>query len=188
MATQEGLTRRGLIIGGITLTAAAQLSHAANAELTLKEPLVGLKRLLGRWRGEGDGEPGRSRVERHYESALGGHFVMVRNTSTYAPQKKNPTGEVHDDVGFFSFDKARRRAVFRQFHTEGFVNQYVASAAELGGDVLIFESEAIENIAAGWRARETYRFSGADAFEELFELAEPGKEFATYSRAKLRRA
>jgi hypothetical protein len=39
---------------------------------------------------------------------------------------------------------------------------------------------AIENIPPGWRARETYRFSGPDEFIELFELAEPGKEFTPY--------
>jgi len=112
---------------------------------------------------------------------------MARNTSTYAPQKKNLSGEVHDDVGFYRFDRARRRAVLRQFHVEGFVNQYVATESALDSDVLVFESEAIENIPAGWRARETYRFSGADAFEEIFELAEAGKDFALYSRAQLRR-
>jgi len=39
----------------------------------------------------------------------------------------------------------------------------------------VFTSEAIENIPAGWRARETYVVTGPDEFEEVFELAEPGK-------------
>ena len=53
---------------------------------------------------------------------------------------------------------------------------------------LIFVSEAIENIPSGFRARETYTLIGPDEFEEVFELAEPGKDFALYSRATLKRA
>ena len=52
----------------------------------------------------------------------------------------------------------------------------------------MFVSEAIENIPAGWRARETYVFTGPDAFEETFELSEPGKPFEVYSHTTLRRA
>ena len=54
-------------------------------------------------------------------------------------------------------------------------------------DRLVFTTEAIENIPAGWRARETYVVA-ADRLEETFELAEPGKEFAVYSRNRLTRA
>lgn len=40
----------------------------------------------------------------------------------------------------------------------------------------------------GWRARETYRFSTKDAFEKIFELAEPGNDFEVYSYNRLQRA
>ena len=36
-------------------------------------------------------------------------------------------------------------------------------------------SEAIENIPAGWRAREIYTILNNDEFKERFELAEPGR-------------
>ena len=52
---------------------------------------------------------------------------------------------------------------------------------------LVFTTESIENIPAGWRARETYVVHGPDEFEEIFELAESGKAFELYSRARLRR-
>ena len=48
-------------------------------------------------------------------------------------------------------------------------------------------TDAIENIPAGYRARDTYRRVGPDEFEETFEIAEPGKDFALYSRSILRR-
>ena len=59
---------------------------------------------------------------------------------------------MHEDVGFFSFDTARRLMVLRQFHVEGFVNQYVADPAPPPGRI-VFTTEAIENIPAGFRAQ-----------------------------------
>jgi hypothetical protein len=76
--------------------------------------------------------------------------------------------------------------MFRQFHVEGFVNQYARAADGRPGTVT-FVSEALENSPAGWRARETYVIAGPDAFEEIFELAAPGKGFELYSRTRLTR-
>jgi hypothetical protein len=76
--------------------------------------------------------------------------------------------------------------VLRQFHSEGFVNQYVGEPV-WEGTTIVFETESIENIPAGWRARETYRFVGPDDVVEVFELAEPGKAFEVYSETKLHR-
>jgi hypothetical protein len=151
------------------------------------DALEALSPLIGRWVGSSDGQPGKGQVEREYARILNARFIEVRNRSVYPPQEKNPKGETHEDMGIYSFDSARKRIVFRQFHVEGFVNQYMQDP---GGKptVLVFTSEAIENIPAGWRARETLTLVGPDEFEELFELAEPGKEFEMYSRARLKRA
>ena len=45
--------------------------------------------------------------------------------------------------------------IFRQFHQEGFVNRY-AMAAQAKAHTVVFESEALENVPSGWKARETY--------------------------------
>jgi hypothetical protein len=74
--------------------------------------------------------------------------------------------------------------VFRQFPTEGFVNQYALDPSS-AVDRVVFTSESIENIPADFRARETYVFSGSDQLEEIFEIAEPGKDFEVYSRSRL---
>ena len=50
-----------------------------------------------------------------------------------------------------------------------------------------FVSESIENIPAGFRARETYRFENPGTFVEVFEMAEPGKDFEVYSRTRFSR-
>ena len=66
------------------------------------------------------------------------------------------------------------------------VIQYVEDAGATAERVS-FTSEQIENIPAGWRPRETYLVRGADQFDEIFELAEPGKAFEVYSNARFTR-
>jgi hypothetical protein len=107
--------------------------------------------------------------------------------SRWAATEKTPKREVHEDLGFFSYDAARKTIILRQFHIEGFANQYAMEPVR-DPKTLVFVSETIENIAPGWRARETCHILGSDEFEELFELAAPGKEFELYSKSHLRRA
>lgn len=141
--------------------------------------------MVGSWAGDVDGAPGKGNSEREYRFVLNNSFLEIRNKSTYAAQPKNPKGEVHEDWGMISYDKARKKLVLRQFHIEGFVNQFTSEATDDGG--VRFVSEAIENIRPGYRARETYQKTGPDSFIERFELAEPGKDFEVYSETHFRR-
>jgi glucose dehydrogenase len=141
--------------------------------------------LLGSWETTITGKPGSGNGKREYKLALRDQFIETRTVATYPPQAQNPKGEVHEDAGYISYDQRRKTFVFRQFHGEGFVNTYVADPPQ-GKDV-VFTSEAIENIPAGWRARETYRLVNPDEVLEIFELAEPGREFSVYSETRLRR-
>ena len=143
--------------------------------------------LVGSWRGSGIGQPGISQVERSYQFVLNGKFLEARNKSTWAPKNENLEGEVHEDFGLISYDSARKAFILRQFHVEGFVNQYVMDLLAPDGNTIVFTSESIENIPAGWRARETYRVANPDEFTEIFELAAPGKTFELYSSSHLKR-
>ena len=67
------------------------------------------------------------------------------------------------------------------------MNQYKLDSISRDGKTIVFVSEAIENIPSGWRAKETYMFSGENEFTETFELAEPNKGFELYSKAVLKR-
>ena len=141
--------------------------------------------LAGTWDGDVSGQPGNGKCIREYRFVLNARYLEVRNKSTYPAQPKNPKGEVHEDWGMISYDRVRKAFVLRQFHVEGFVNQYVAQPTPEGP--LTFVSEAIENFRAGYRARETYTVTGSDSFVERFELAEPGKDFELYSETRFRR-
>jgi hypothetical protein len=150
-----------------------------------------LETLLGTWRGTGTGQSGESIVTRSYKLVLRDRFIEVRNRSEYARSEANPAGEVHEDWGLISFDGQRQCYVLRQFHVEGFVNQYVMRpAAESGGPEpreWVFMSEAIENIPAGWRARERIAQPTDDDILERFDLAAPGADFELYVENRLRR-
>jgi hypothetical protein len=150
------------------------------------DPFAPVRFLVGTWRGEQSGQPGHGTSERTYSFVLNDRFLQVKNTSTYPPQEMNKTGEIHNDMGMIGYDKGRKKLVFRQFHVEGFVNTYVQEESS-DPKKMVFVSEAIENISPGWRARETYLLLNENEFIERFELAEPGKDFALYAEARLKR-
>jgi hypothetical protein len=167
----------------IVLLAASAAAQAAQKP-DIWEPL---KFFLGAWEGTSKGQPGQGTCEREYQFALNGKFLQVKNKSIYSAQEKNPKGEVHEDLGFFSYDRSRKNFVLRQFHVESFVNQYLLESKSEDGKTLIFVTESIENIPAGFKAKETYRILNDNEFTETFEIAEPGKTFEVYSEAKFKR-
>ncbi len=146
-----------------------------------------VKFFLGSWEGTGGGQPGIGKYERTYGFVLNKKFIEVRNTSVYPPTDKNPDGEVHQDLGYISYDRLRHTYILRQFHIEGFVNEYALDSTSADGKRMVFVSEAIENIARGWRASETYEVTSDSEFTETFRLAAPGKSFEPYTRVTLRR-
>ena len=151
------------------------------------DPFKPVRQFIGKWEGDSQGEPGVGKMEREYVFVLKERFLRISNKAVYPPQQKNPKGETHEDLGFIGYDRALKKLTFRQFHIEGFVVQYSLESISEDGRSFVFTSTAIENIATGWRARETYRFLSNNEFIETFALAGPGKEFETYSETRFRR-
>ena len=145
------------------------------------------KFFIGQWEGTVKGKYGTANIEQEYQFALRGVFLQVKNRSVFEPQEKNPKGEVHEDLGLFSYDQGREKFVFRQFHVEGFVNQYVLDNLPEDGKTFIFTTESIENIPAGWRARLTYKILNDDEYDQIFELAPPEKDFEVCNQGHLKR-
>lgn len=88
----------------------------------------------------------------------------------------------------YSYDRALKKVVLRQFYVEGFVNKYTLDSIGADGKSLEFTTVRIENIAARWRARESFRILSPDEFKKTFSLAAPGKNFEVYSETHLKRA
>jgi hypothetical protein len=141
----------------------------------------------GNWEGTGQVENKPGNYMRSYQFIYNGKFIEIRNKSVFQPTANNSAGEVHEDLGYISYDKSRKAFVLRQFHIEGFVNQYVLDSISDDGKTIVFVTEAIENIPTGWRAKETYTLSGENEFTETFELAAPNQPFDVYSQVKLTR-
>lgn len=177
--------RREFVIVAAAIFAAVSCC-AAQEKTTAPDPWKPLQIFVGEWQTSSSGEPGNGTGERSYRFTLGNKFLEGRNTAVYPPQEKNPKGEKHEDVGLFSYDRNRKKLVLRQFHVEGFINQYVQQESA-DPKKIVFETEAIENIPAGWRARETYTIANENEILERFELAEPGKNFALYSETRMKR-
>lgn len=160
----------------------------SNAQLSKQDSLwLPFKFFVGKWVGDSEGQPGKGKYERSYEVIFNKKFIEVKNKSTYPPSSNNPKGEAHEDRGFISYDKGRKTFVLRQFHIEGFVNQFKIESFSPDGKTIVFMSESIENIPAGFRAKETYQIVSENEFIETFEIAEPGKDFEVYSKAILKR-
>ena len=170
----------------LTLWLLVQASPAAPPSPP-QSPWSAVQFMVGEWTGESEGQPGKGTVKRTYRFVLGDKFLHEQNVSTYPPQPKNEKGEVHEHWSLFSHDRARRTLVLRQFHQEGFVNQYAMTAGTPAGTV-VFESEALENVHAGWKARETYQVVSAVEFVETFELAQAGGAYEVYSKARFKTA
>lgn len=181
------LTLRPWLRIAIVLALLAATSVSRSAEEARPDPWAPVRFLVGQWSGTSNGVPGEGTVVRTYELVLNKRFIYERNTSTYLAQQKNPKGEVHEHWSMLSYDRLRKRLVLRQFHTEGFVNQYVFDPTESSGNKLVFASEALENLSSDWRAREIYERAGENEFTETFQIAEPGQAFETYSQTRFKR-
>jgi hypothetical protein len=170
-----------------TLPVLAAAFLAAAGSEAQPDPWAPLRFLEGKWEGPASGQPGKGVSSRECRFELNGRFLWTRNRAVYEPQKPGDKPEVHEDVGIFSYDRGLKKLVLRQFHVEGFVNEYTLDSAPADGKSLEFTTVRIENIPAGWRARESYRIVSADEFVETFSLAGPGKDFAVYSETRLKR-
>jgi hypothetical protein len=170
----------------ILVALAMLLATAAGVAVNAPDRWEPVRFLLGSWKVEAAGEPGRGTVERTYALVLGDKFVEEHNTSRYeALPGREP--EIHHHRGFLSFDKSRNTLMLRHFHEEGFINLYALDTDKSRATKLVFESVSFENFSNEWKARETYEVISRDEFIETFELAEPGKSFAVYSRNHFRR-
>jgi hypothetical protein len=170
------------------LLAAATAALCAAAHADPEEDTWARVRVsVGAWEGTASGQPGKGTSARTYSFELNDRFIVARNKSVYEPKKAGDKPEIHEDLGIISYDRNLKKLVSRQFHVEGFVNEYTLENAAPDGKSFEFVTQRIENIAPGWRAKESYRIISNDELEESFFLAAPGKDFELYSRTFLKR-
>jgi hypothetical protein len=184
MGVTADMTRLFLLL----LLTAGLVAPAASQGQSEDDPWKPIRFLEGSWTGTAEGRFGSGTVERAYSFEMDGAYLHERHVSDYPPQERNPEGELHEYWSFFSYDRARGLLVYRQFHDEGIINQFVLNEDLTKDDLVVFDTESIENFGEGWRARETYRVISNDEFVEQFYLAAPGKEYDLYNTNRFRRA
>lgn len=144
--------------------------------------------LLGKWSGQGTGfGNNRSTIHSEFNYVMNGAFIEAQNVSEFEPTDANPDGERHVDRGFFSYDSERKIIVYRQFHIEGYVNQYILNDSLSGDSVLVFETESIESFVPGGKARYTIHILSENEIETIFDVSFPGRDYGCFGNNRLRR-
>jgi hypothetical protein len=151
------------------------------------DPWAALRVFEGKWKGPTTGKPGKGSTSREYRFELNGRFLSQRDKSVYQPKDPAAKPVVHEDFGVFSYDTTLKKVLWRQFHSEGLVNEYTLESVGTDGKSLEFVTTKIENLAPGFRAKKVYRILSAEEIVETFLLAPPGKGFEVYTVARLKR-
>lgn len=166
--------------------AASALRSAQTQPSAEEDHWAPLRVFEGKWQGSTSGKPGTGTTTREYKFELNGHFLSQSDKSVYEPARPGGKPLVHEDFGMFSYDAAQQKIIWRQFHSEGFVNEYAMEFAGPDGKSLEFVTTRIENLP-GFRAKKLYRVVSADEIEETFWLAPPDKDFEVYTMSHLQR-
>ena len=142
--------------------------------------------LLGAWVGTGTGfGNAKSKIQSEFKLIMNGKYIQIKNNSEFEPTDSKPKGEKHIDWGILSFDKKRKKVIYRQFNSEGYVNQYVLNDSLSTDTKLVFETESIENFVEGGRARWTIKRRGDNEIETIFDVSFPGNAFACFGTNRL---
>lgn len=130
--------------------------------------------LLGSWQGNGSGYGGSSStIDASFRPSES--FIKVIHHAVF----KGEDGEsapYHHDEGFISFDKNREQFVYRQFNSEGYINQYVLDKEESDDSTWVFIAESFENFDS--EAKAVFRLVLGDNSElqTRFDLSLPGQK------------
>ncbi len=135
-----------------------------------------LQFLIGTWTGEGSGGPGRGNGSFSFAPELQGK-VLIRKSFAEYPPANGKAATRHDDLMIVYRDAASKQFKASYFDSEEHVIQYSVKPAD-GGAVFFTEGPGTAP-----QYRLTYVPAGKDQLKLKFEIAPPGKDFATYIEA-----
>lgn len=133
--------------------------------------------LIGNWQGVETGVSGDGIGFRAYTYELGKNYIMERNQSTFPKSDKKPKGEVHRDIGIFSYNANKEEIVYRSFNIENFTNIFVLNDSLSTETKFIFITREIENNPGNWKARVVIEKISDTEFKEFFNIAMDGETF-----------
>lgn len=154
----------------------AQDGDVAEEHTAEADPWEPFRFLEGTWAGAIDGRLGQGTGRRSYEFIFDGLYLMSKHASVRQPQGKSPAGDHHRELAIYSYDRARKMIILREFMLEGFV---LRSSCKTEPRRFVCTAENIES-GPGMQARLTIEIRDPYHFEEIFELASPGDELQVY--------
>ncbi len=164
------------VVIAILLLAAVPAERAATA--ADDDRWAAFRPLLGEWRGEGSGQPGKGTGQLSHSLELDGQVLVRRNHVDY-PATRERGAFAHDDllVTYAADGKAPSRAIY--WDNEGHTIVYAVSVSP-DRRTLVYVSEAAPSSP---RFRFTYSIETPDRLRVTFEIAPPGKPeaFSMYS-------
>ena len=136
--------------------------------------------LIGNWQGVETGVAGNGIGFRTYTYELNENYIMERNQSTFPKTEKKPKGEVHRDIGIFSYNANTKEIVYRSFNVEGFTNIFVLDSVNSTKQKFVFITREIENNPANWKARVIIEKISEAEFRESFDIAMDGANYKDF--------
>jgi len=140
-----------------------------------------LQFLVGHWKGEGaTTDQGAGSGAFSFTPDLRGKVLLRRSFAEY-PAANGKPGYRHDDLMIIYRDSASKDLQAIYFDNEEHIIHY--SIRPVGNGVEFLSAEP----SGAARFRLTYTGAGADRLKVKFDIAPPGKDFATYIEASARR-
>jgi hypothetical protein len=140
-----------------------------------------LQFLIGHWTGEGTtADQGSGAGAFSFIPDLQGKVLLRRNFAEY-PKKDDKPAYRHDDLMIIYHDGAAHELRAIYFDNEEHMIHY---AIKPSANTAVFLSEGPQDAP---RFRLTYTSAGPDRLKLKFEIAPPGKDFATYIEASAHR-
>ena len=136
--------------------------------------------LIGNWQGVETGVSGEGIGYRTYSYELGENYIVEKNQSTFPKTDKKPKGEVHKDMGIFSYNSNKKEFIYRSVNIENFTNIFVLNKNESTTAKFVFITREIENNPGKWKARLIIVKISDTEFKEFFDIAMDGETFQPF--------
>jgi len=147
--------------------------------------LDSVKSLLGKWVGEGGGQPGQGNGYFTFESDLGNQVVVRKNHAEYPVTKDRPAF-IHDDLMVIYVDAGTKQLRAFYADSEGHAINYLITVSSNGKNI-VFLSDPRDS---GPHYRLTFLMTNPNQMDLTFELTAPDKpdQFRKYVEARMHKA
>jgi hypothetical protein len=137
--------------------------------------------LIGKWHGEGNGQPGQGSGTFSFNTDLN-NKILVRKAHSEYPANGNKPSVIHDDLLFVYLDNTGNPSRAIYFDNEGHTINYSVSYLDKS---IVLLSDKIPNVPI---FRLTYTMLDNKSVDTKFELSQDGEKFMTYIQGKSTKA